>query len=348
MAHLSPKHREPLRNSLMPSRRHCRQAAARYRANALSSLHPTPLGRTAPVVRNRRHVTNRGDLEAHRLERPDGRLPARSGSPHEHLDLLEPQVHGLARGVLRGGLRREGRALARALEAYASRTRPRDHVAHLVGEGDDGVVEGRLHMRYAHADFLALALSPTLLGRGGGRRRGGGRHRLLLDHDALALALTGAGVRVGALPAHGQPFAMTYAAVAPDVHEALHAHGHLAPQIAFHLVLALDDVAHPRGLLVRPRLHALARIHPGVREDPPGGRDADPVDVLDRHFPALVPRQVHSGNACHGCSFPSYPWRCLWRGFLQMMCTRPARRTTLQCSHRTFTDGLTFMMRPFS
>src|SRR5215471_8136433 len=168
MAHLSPKHREPLRNSLMPSRRHCRQAAARYRANALSSLHPTPLGRTAPVVRNRRHVTNRRDLEAHRLERPDGRLPARPGSPHEHLDLLEPQVHGLARGVLRGSLRREGRALARALEAHAARARPRDHVAHLVGEGDDGVVEGRLHVRNAHADFLALALAPALLGGGGG------------------------------------------------------------------------------------------------------------------------------------------------------------------------------------
>src|SRR6266566_3042885 len=40
MAHFSPKQRDPLRNSLMPSRRHCRHAAARYRANALSS--PTP------------------------------------------------------------------------------------------------------------------------------------------------------------------------------------------------------------------------------------------------------------------------------------------------------------------
>ena len=27
-------------------------------------------------MRNRRHVTDRGDLEAHRLERPDGRLAA--------------------------------------------------------------------------------------------------------------------------------------------------------------------------------------------------------------------------------------------------------------------------------
>src|SRR5262249_58089509 len=80
-----------------------------------------------------------------------------------------------------------------------------------------------------------------------------------------------------------------------------------------------------RGLLVRPRLHAFAWIYPGIREDLPGGRDADPVDVLDRHFPALVPRQVHSGDACHGRSFPSYPWRCLWRGVFSMMLTPPPR-----------------------
>src|SRR6266581_3217105 len=30
-----------------------------------------------------------------------------------------------------------------------------------------------------------------------------------------------------------------------------------------------------------------------------------------------------------------------------MMRTRPERRTTLQCSHRTLTDGLTFISRPF-
>src|ERR1043166_6021372 len=38
-----------------------------------------------------------------------------------------------------------------------------------------------------------------------------------------------------------------------------------------------------------------------------------------------------------------YPCRCLCRGFLQMMRTTPARRTTLQCSQRVLIDGLTFM-----
>src|SRR5215510_1719969 len=39
----------------------------------------------------------------------------------------------------------------------------------------------------------------------------------------------------------------------------------------------------------------------------------------------------------------SQPWRCLWRGFLQIMRTVPSRRTTLQFSHRTLIDGLTFI-----
>src|SRR5262245_16534794 len=39
----------------------------------------------------------------------------------------------------------------------------------------------------------------------------------------------------------------------------------------------------------------------------------------------------------------SQPWRCLWRGFLQMIRTVPSRRTTLQFSHRTLMDGLTFI-----
>src|SRR6267143_1204984 len=39
----------------------------------------------------------------------------------------------------------------------------------------------------------------------------------------------------------------------------------------------------------------------------------------------------------------AYPWRCLWRGFLQMMRTTPLRRTTLQCSQILVTDAFTFI-----
>src|SRR5437667_288698 len=39
---------------------------------------------------------------------------------------------------------------------------------------------------------------------------------------------------------------------------------------------------------------------------------------------------------------PSQPWRWLCRGFLQMTRTTPDRRTILQFSQRTLTDGRTF------
>src|SRR5437667_7377952 len=41
------------------------------------------------------------------------------------------------------------------------------------------------------------------------------------------------------------------------------------------------------------------------------------------------------------------PWRCLWRGFLQMIRTTPLRRTTLQLSQIRVTEAFTFMALPF-
>src|SRR5262245_26166180 len=92
--------------------------------------------------------------------------------------------------------------------------------------------------------FLALATPtgsfPQLLLR-----------RDLLARDGLALALAGARVRVSPLSADGQPFSVSQPAIAADVHQHLDVLLDLAPQIAFHLVAALDDVAqsHDLGLV---------------------------------------------------------------------------------------------------
>src|SRR6185503_4739908 len=166
-----------------------------------------------------------------------------------------------------------------------------------------------LHVGDSHANLLALPLAPALAACGGGFlvrlllggvghlgslpfRRGGGRggHRLLLHHHALALALAGASVGVGPLPAHRQALAVSDAPVAADVHEPLHAHRHLAPQVALDLVLALDDVAHAAGLVVAPGLDPFVGVDPRIGEDLLGRWDADPVDVLDRDLAPLVPR----------------------------------------------------------
>src|SRR5207249_1497817 len=97
-------------------------------------LHPTPLRRAAAVVRYRRHVADRGDLQTGRLQRADGRLAPRPGAADEDLDLLQAVLHRLARGQLGGRLGGEGRALARALEPGAAGARPGHDVAHPVGE----------------------------------------------------------------------------------------------------------------------------------------------------------------------------------------------------------------------
>src|SRR5262245_62983930 len=102
---------------------------------------------------------------------------------------------------------------------------------------------------------------------------------------------------------------MPDAPIRADVHQALDVHGHLAAEIALHLELALDHLAHPGHLLLRPGLHALVGIETGPGHDVPGQGAADSVDVGDGHFTALVPREIDTGHACHGT--PPQPCRCL-------------------------------------
>src|SRR5690606_24339389 len=78
------------------------------------------LRRPASVVRNRRHVADRGDRESDRLQGPQGRLAARARTLHVHLEGAHAVLLRLAAGILGGDLRRVGRRLARALEALAA------------------------------------------------------------------------------------------------------------------------------------------------------------------------------------------------------------------------------------
>src|SRR5512134_3343762 len=67
--------------------------------------------------------------------------------------------------------------------------------------------------------------------------------RRLLAQHALARPLAGARVGVRPLAAHRQASPVAQAAVAAEVHEALDVHRDLAAQVAFDLVLRLEDVA---------------------------------------------------------------------------------------------------------
>src|ERR1051326_8983065 len=64
------KHLSPFRNSFIPSLRHNLHTGPIY----LATLNSPSLWGTAPIVWNRRYVSNRADLQASRLEGPDRRI----------------------------------------------------------------------------------------------------------------------------------------------------------------------------------------------------------------------------------------------------------------------------------
>src|ERR1019366_153134 len=115
----------------------------------------------------------------------------------------------------------------------------------------------------------------------------GGRS-LLLAGDRLGLALAGAGVGVGALPAHWKLLAVAQTAIGAQVHQALDVDRDLAAQIAFDHVVAVD------------RLADLQHFRVGELRDATLGRDVnlvanllgllrtDAVDVLQRDDHAFV------------------------------------------------------------
>src|SRR5262245_48305434 len=207
----------------------------------MTKLNPAPLARPAAVVRDRRHVLDGLDLDARGLQGAHRGLASRPGALDHHVHAPHAGVLGAVAGVLRRHLRREGRALARALETDAAGRRPGEDVALRIGDRHDRVVEGRLDVRHtvghdplllalgALALFLAAFLghlrfpSVLLLGR-----------LLLARHGAAARPLAGASVGLGALAAHGETPAMADAAIAADLHQALDVLADLLAQVALH------------------------------------------------------------------------------------------------------------------
>src|SRR5690606_18116940 len=125
-------------------------------------LHPTSLWRSAPVVRDGRHVLDLRDPETHRVERAHGRFAAGPGSLDADLDVLDAVVLRGRACALRRHLSGERRALARALEPATACRRPGQRVALPVRDRDDRVVEGGVDMRHGVQNLtLDLLLDPS-------------------------------------------------------------------------------------------------------------------------------------------------------------------------------------------
>src|SRR6266576_483359 len=146
-------------SSARPSGRAWRPRGGRTGRPARCSwpLDPPPLGWAAAVVRDRRHVGDRADLQAGRLQGADRRLATGARPADENLDRAHTVLESLLGGGLGGGLGGKRRRLAAALEALRAGRAPGDHVAVDVADRDDRVVERALDMRLAGHHVLALA-----------------------------------------------------------------------------------------------------------------------------------------------------------------------------------------------
>src|SRR5215831_749904 len=318
MGHLGESHLAPFRNSFIFSRRQSLQSAPVYRAICQYSSDPAPLRRPAAVVRNWRDVLDRPDLQAGRLQGPDGGLPARARALDEHVNLAHPMLHRPPGRGLGRHLRGERGRLARPLEADLAGRRPGDDVADRVGDGDDGVVERAPDVGVPVGDVLAFLAAHLLGGAGAALRRhllpvrwrssvrGGcaGRRELLLPGLLLAghgllPALAGAGVGLRALAVHGQAPPVADALIGADIHLALDVGLYLTAQVTFDPVGGIDPVAELYHVLIGEIVDADVAADTGGLQRLERARAPDSVDVSEGDLKALVAREVDTNQACH-------------------------------------------------
>jgi hypothetical protein len=94
--------------------------------------------------------------------------------------------------------------------------------------------------------------------------------------------------------------AVTEAAVATEVHQALDVHLHFASQIALDLVFGLEELSDLLDVVLGQLLGLLGRRNPGALTD--GEREGltHAVEVRERISDMLVTRKVDACNTSHG------------------------------------------------
>src|SRR5690606_10214184 len=157
---------------------------------------------------------------------------------------------------------------------------------------------------------------------------------LLLAGDRLGRALAGAGVGVGALTADRQALAVTQAAVAGDVHQALDVHRGLATQVALDGVVAVDRFTDLQDLGVGQLVHAPGRLDADLGRDFLRRVRADAMDVLKRDFDALVGRDIDASDTGHEAPQIRMSGRNQRSGQQTRSVARPSRKRAL---YRGFT-----------
>src|SRR5207248_3198505 len=152
--------------------------------------------------------------------------------------------------------------------------RPREDRALLVGDRDDGVVEGGLDMDHPVQHVPLLARLPAA------------RRALLLRHGLLPFLpadtyrplrpLARARVRARALPTDGQTAPVPQTAIGTDLLQAPDIQRDLAPEVALHAIFALQHLAKARHLGLRQFPDARVGVHLRLGQNPSARGLPDP------------------------------------------------------------------------
>eukprot|EP01036_Dinobryon_divergens_P045087 gene45088-biopygen36376 len=103
-----------------------------------------------------------------------------------------------------------------------------------------------------------------------------------------------------ALATNRQTFAVTQAAVATKVHQALDVHRDFAAQVALDQIVAVNGLADLEHFLVGKLVNAALGGDADLADNLFGLLRADAMDILQRDHDALGSGNVDAGNTGHG------------------------------------------------
>ena len=109
-------------------------------------------------MRNRRSVLNVANFDSSRSQRANRRFAARTRAADPHFNAAHTVIARHVGGVLRGLLGGKRRPFARSAKTQRPGTLPRQHIAGLIGDGHNRVVERSLDVGNTVRNVLPLLL----------------------------------------------------------------------------------------------------------------------------------------------------------------------------------------------
>ena len=135
-----------------------RSCISRHRRLRYPWLHASFLRRTTPVVRYWSDIRNTDNPESRIVQCSNRRFSSRAWSFHHHFQVLQAILRRCLAGPCGSYLSCERSTLPGALEPTRARGRPSECIALSISNGNQRIVERRMHMSDAIADGAANPL----------------------------------------------------------------------------------------------------------------------------------------------------------------------------------------------